>query len=188
MDTPEALAALRTLAALPLLRRQYLASLVATAPTNQDRNRIVVMAKRENTDQRWATEQALKAEFSARREWASRNRERPAEGPQKPSQRGERVERGDSATPTHRPVSVRYVEPTKTATPEQARERRPLMAPNRRYEPEQVPSKTPHTGRTHGIVSTYNHGCRCDACSEASKRHGRAYRARKKANSGKSGR
>ena len=164
MDTPEALAALRSLDALTLPRRQYLASLVATALTNQDRARIVVMAKRENTDQRFATKQALNAELAERARWASRERGRTAEGPQKPSQRTVRT---DDTTPEHRPVTVRFVEPTQTAKGPRARPEG--IGTDRRYDkPEHVPTERP-SGRTHGIVSTYNFGCRCGTCITAAR-------------------
>ena len=35
------------------------------------------------------------------------------------------------------------------------------------------------SGRTHGIRSTYVHGCRCDACREAEREYRRTYRARR---------
>ena len=32
--------------------------------------------------------------------------------------------------------------------------------------------------RTHGLASTYHHGCRCDACTEARRKLGAEERAR----------
>lgn len=171
MNTPDALAALSELAALSQGRRHYLATVVATAPTDQDRARIVMMARRENIDRRWATEHALKAELDDRREWAARNPLRPAEGPQRPSQR---LVRTDDTTPKHRPVVVTWGLVTKTAKVEPVRPEG--IGTNRVYN--DAP-KTPDPTRTHGIVSTYNWGCRCTPCSEASASYGREYRARK---------
>lgn len=169
MDTHAAVTALRTLDALPEARRRYLAALAASAPTDQDRARIVVMARRENIDQQWATEQALKAEFDARRSWMPRSPERPAEAPRKPSRR---IVRTDDTTPEHRPVTVRFVVPRQVATVERARPEgiggnhvydRPVPAP------EAKPMK-------HGITGYNQHGCRCELCraakAESRKRRG----------------
>lgn len=182
MNIPDALAALRTLDGLPEPRRKRLCALAATAPTDADRARIVIMGKRENIDQRWATEQALKAELDDRRAWATRNPEKPVEAPQKASKR---MERTDETTPVHRPVIVTWGPVTKTA---KVRTTRPEgIGTNRVYDDDLKPEPTRFATRTHGIVATYNSGCRCGDCSEASARRGREYRARRKqANSAQS--
>lgn len=182
MDTHTAVTALRALDSLPEARRRYLSAIAATAPTDADRARIVVLAKRENIDQRWATEQALKAELDNRREWASRNEMKPVEVSQEASQR---IVRTDDTTPEPRPVSVRFVAPTKTAKAKPVRPE--SIGVNRVYNDAPKPLDP---ARTHGIVSTYNWGCRCNSCSEASARYGRDYRARKRTEkrSGKSAR
>lgn len=182
MDTHTALSAIRALDALPEGRRRYLCTAAATARTDADSARIVLEARHEERSVRTNFERDLRAEYDSRRAWASRNPEKPVETPQKPSQR---MVRTDDTTPEHRPVTVRFVEPTKT---DKAPRTRPEgIGKNHVYDGPVPAQAEKYSARTHGIVSTYNAGCRCDACSEASKRHGREYRARKKqAVSGKS--
>lgn len=172
MNTLDALAAIRRLDAVPEARRRYLAILIADAPSDADRARIVTMAKRDNIEVRYAIEAALKAEFSERARWAERNPERPAELPQRPSRRGQLV--GAEEGTTHsgpRPVTVRYVQPTKTANETQTRERRPLMGQNKQYADKRVPVRKEPKPRKqapeHGLSAYSNRGCRCDVCKAA---------------------
>lgn len=167
MDVLTAVATLRELDSLSEARRHYLSKLAATAPTDADRARIVTMAKRENVNQRWATEQALKAELDDRRAWATKNPENPVEVPQAASQR---IVRTDDTTPEHRPVTVRFVAPTKTAKAKPVRAEG--MGTNRVYD------KTPEPEQPmkHGITGYNQHGCRCELCraakAESRKRRG----------------
>ncbi len=169
MQTTEALDALRSLTDLPAGRRGYLCALAANARTDADRAQIVLEARAEERRVRQNLEADLMAELQARARWAQDQPAKPSEAPQKPSRRGERIERDDSATPAHRPVTVRYVEPTKTATKAQARERRPMNGPVRHHGSEKV-EKTPPAPKadpiTHATSSAYRSGCRCDDCRE----------------------
>jgi len=66
VNISDAVSTLRKLDALPELRRRHLVVLAADAPTDADRARLVMMARRENIEVRYAIEAALKAEYSQR--------------------------------------------------------------------------------------------------------------------------
>lgn len=170
MKTLDALAAIRQLDALPEVRRRYLAVLAADAPSVSDRARIVMMAQRENIEVRYATERAVNAELNSRARWAEDHPERPAEAPQKATGGRRWAEEGVSY-PGPRSVTVRHVEPTKTATEKQTRERRPLMGQNKKYADKQVPVPTEPKPRKqapeHGLTGYAKRGCRCDICRAA---------------------
>lgn len=164
MRIPEALTAIRELDTLPESRRRYLVALVGTAPTDAARALIVLNARYECRTVREKTESVLRAELAARRDWAARNPPRPAEERTEPSKRRYTMAEG-VRFPEHRPVSVRYVAPRKTA-PEKT-EHRPLIGTNRTYEegkaPEAKVSKSRKRAPEHGLTG-YNQGCRCDDC------------------------
>jgi hypothetical protein len=187
MEISEALTAIRELEAIPEARRRYLAALVGTAPTDAERALIVLNARHECRTVREKTEADLRAELAARRDWAARNPQRPAEGLPGPSKRRYTMAEG-VRFPEHRPVSVRYAAPTKTA-PEKP-ERKPMNTPVRHHgsekkRPAVVPppviqeeksTKKPARRRQpeakHGTVHRYNGTknrppCRCDSCKAA---------------------
>lgn len=170
MDTLEAVDALRTLDALSIPRRQYLCTVVATAPTNGDRARIVMVAKRENTERRRATEQGLRAELDARRTAESHT---PQGASQVPSRSSQRVVRTDETAPAHRPVTIRFVKPTKVG--KEASRRPEAIGKNHSYaEPAEPTTPAASSGTAkpikHGVSTGYQRGCRCDDCRAAKAR------------------
>lgn len=163
MEISEALTAIRELEAIPEARRRYLATLVGTASTDADRALIVLNARHECRTVRENTEADLKAELASRRDWAARNPQRPPEERTQPSRRRYTMAEG-VRFPEHRPVSVRYVAPTKSA-PEKP-EHRPLNAPVRHHgseAPQAEVKKSRKRSPAHGITA-YNKGCRCEIC------------------------
>lgn len=190
MHTLDALSAIRSLDALPVPRRRHLAALALDAPTDPDRARIVRHAREEERRVRENLEADLKADHAARAAWTQRTAERPSEAPQRSSQR---VDRTESTTPAHRPVTVTWGEPTRTATAQQVRERRPLNGPVRHHGSESStpakpkPEPKPRALPDHGTLGRYQnpHACRCSLCraaKSAANRREREKRAAKRAN------
>lgn len=162
MIISEALRVLRALDALPEPRRRYLCALAADAPTDAQRARIVLEARHECRTVRENLSAALSADLDARRDWAMRNPRGPSEPPQGPSKRGMRSAAEEGTThPGPRPISVRYVTPTKAMTERHKQARRKLNEPVRHHG--SLPAEKPIT---HGTSSGYRSGCRCDSCRE----------------------
>jgi len=158
MDAFAALAALRTLD-LPEGRRKHLCTLVATTPTDADREQIVDTAEQEALRNRLAAEDALKAELDARRAWAARGPGRPAESRTEPPRAAPR--------PTVHPVVTTWTTPTKTAKPRA--ERRPLFRKKTAEEVQPVAEKPVATPEVEHGLNGYKGGCRCDDCRAAKK-------------------
>lgn len=183
MQTLDALAALRSLDALPAPRRRHLAAVVVDARTDPDRRRIVRQAQEEDRRVRENLEADLKAELASRRAQAQAIAERPSAAAQRAYRR---VDRTEGTTPAHRPVTVRFVEPTKVTTAEQMRERRPLMSVNRKYDDQKTtapatpkPEPKPRPEAQHGSLTLYQKGCRCEMCRAAKSAANRRERERR---------
>ncbi|MFB4348611.1 hypothetical protein [Microbacterium sp. CR_7] len=174
MTIHEALAALHTLTDLPEARRRYLAVLAADAPTDADRKLIVVKARHECRTVRENLSADLRAEFDARRVAVAERAQRPAEVPQKPSQR--RFPTPDGIRyPASRPVVITWTSPTKISEPVKV-DRRPLVgkAPEKKNTLEKKPKAVPVIA--HGTLSGYTNGkCRCPACAEVWRDYSREY-------------
>lgn len=170
MKTPDALAVLRSLDALPVPRRQHLAVLVATAPSDDERARLIWFARQENRHARDAVETDLRAELSLRDQYAARNPPRPIEASQARPNARSKVE--GLGNPEPRPVVITFTTPTKTGpAPEPVR---PMFA-KKDASAAQKDKPEPE----HGTLSRYqNFRCKCARCRDAKRQSYLRYKAR----------
>lgn len=181
MTPNDALAALRSLDLQPGRRAELARVILATTDPAEVR-RIVYRARAEGD----AAREAVSAEYSARLA-AMRERstsEDAPERPQTPISRPLRIEEGTYLPPA-RPVTVRFVEPRKPDA-EIPERRANVVGPNRAQRVVQEntsrgqKSRRPNSGRTHGILGTYNWGCRCEPCTVAMRERWQTRKARMK--------
>ena len=161
MRIPEAVAALRSLDALPDARRRYLCVLAARAATDTERSRIVLEARRESRRVRENLTAALRAEFTARTQSATRAASRPVEPAERPT--GSRYADADGMRyPEPRPVTISWTQPTKTGHPKARAEG---VGKNREYVEEPPRKNRPE----HGLTGYNKRKCRCEVCVQAKK-------------------
>lgn len=190
MNLQDALAAIRDLEALPLPRRRHLAILVADAPTDAERARLVFVARDENRRVREQAEADLKARYAARAAMADYNAEHAADEPERPV----RVRRweGDGITyPEPRPLTISWTTPTKAAPEQMPSKRRPLNGPVRHHgsspgrnetpKPKAKPEPKPKTEPEHGTLTRYQKPwyCRCPLCREVKRESNARHNAKR---------
>jgi hypothetical protein len=154
MNLQESLAALRALD-LPPSRLAFLAAQLLDA-TEDDRRRLVYGARAEEAAAQDEAQDALREEYQWRDAYQRRAATQAPVAPQ--ADPGRRRYVTDASTPEERPVTIRFVVPTKAD----------VVRPVRRAEEISTKPKTPDrfARRTHGLPSTYNAGCRCDPCRD----------------------
>lgn len=195
MNTLDALAALRRLDALPEARRRYLCVLATDARTDAERARIVLEARHEQRPVRADLEASLKAQYAERAALADYSVEHPENEPQRPA--GVRRWHEDDVTyPEPRPVTIRYVEPTKTAPANVPPKRRPLngpvrhhgSSPGRNVKPAE-PVARQKVEPAHGTLTRYQRPwqCRCPLCREVKRQSNARHNAKRAERSPKHG-
>lgn len=166
MNAVEALEAL-SLIDLPAPRRAYIARLAVSA-TPAERRRIVYRARAEADAAQEAARAAWKREMAERATYRAGSAKAAQNGSQGRTEANRPMGR---KWPEPRPVTVKFVEPTKPdATIPRRREG---IGMNRSVRPIELPS-----GMMHGSHSAYTRGCRCVECRAAKARYQREWRER----------
>lgn len=158
---------------LPQPRKGELRRRLIFARSSADRQKIIGDAAIESNRNAYRTRAELERLYGQGRDYAALMEQKRIEASQKPSASPTGSRRYTERHPEPKPVTTRYVTPTKPAPIQED-------APKVEKVPEVVPVGEKKNLR-HGTTTGYKDGCRCDPCREA-KRNSRNPKGTRRAN------